>query len=290
MEEKNKSKLNFFKNIWYSIVNFEKYVEFKEETVKKSIKYLVLFTVIGALILAIFPTYSSYKFLSDGVNYIQNNIPEFKYETGILSVEAEEPILIENNFIKYLSNGYNLVIDTNLEDEAKIQEDVEKIEGNKKAILLKDKIITYDNDEKTSEYGYQEVINNFLLYEKTSFNKEDVINYFSTPFYYYYINNFISYVISLIITFLLINLIISVIMFAYCKMSKENINFKEIYSISCHAATLPIIIYLSCMILNYISRVQIKYIDIIYVIITCIYVITVISIIKNNKDNDKNSK
>ena len=76
--DENKTKINFFKKIWYSITNFKKYSELKEEAAKKSLEYLAILTAIIAMVIAIFPTYKSYKFITDGVNYIQNEANKYR--------------------------------------------------------------------------------------------------------------------------------------------------------------------------------------------------------------------
>ena len=191
-----------------------------------------------------------------------------------------KPINIENNFIKYLSNGFNVLIDTNVEDEAKIQEYIENIEGNKKAILLKNKIITIEGEER-KEYQYQGVINSFLRNERTEFNKQDVINYFNTPFYRYYINNTITVFVPIFISFIIINAIVLTIIYLYSKILKMNYKFKEIFNIINYSSTLPIIIYLLNMILYYLTGMQIGIIDEIYLIITLVYSILAIKKINN---------
>lgn len=279
-ENDNKPKINFFKKVWYSIANLKKYSELKQKSPKKSTEYLTTLVVIMAILISIIPTYKSYKFISNGVEYIQDELPNFKYESGILNVESDEAIKLQNDFIKYLSNGYNLLIDTKIENEEIIQYYLENLEGEKKAILLKDKIITIEGEER-KEYQYQGAINSFLRNERTEFNKQDVINYFSTPFYRYYINNCVTFFVSLFITFIIMGTIVTVIIFLYVKVVKKNLKIKEIYSIVCHASTLPIILYTLYMVLNYMLGLQIKFVDEIYIIITLVYSILAIKSINN---------
>ena len=279
-EKENTIKIKFFKKIWYSITNLKKYSELKKEAAKKTFEYIVVFTFLLSLILSIIPTYKSYKFISSGVDYIKNNIPEFEYDAGILNVSSKETINIENSFLQYVSDGYNIAIDTNIEDETKVQEILNNLEGNKKAILLKNKIITLENNSK-AEYEYPGAIKSFLKHEKTKFNKQDVIEYFSTPIYRYYINNTITAFVPIITSFIIINAIALIVIYVYSKISKINYKFKEIFNIINYASTLPIIIYFLNMILYGLTGLQISFIDEIYLIITLGYSILAIKTINN---------
>ena len=154
------------------------------------------------------------------------------------------------------------------------------LEGNKKAILLKNKIITLENNSK-AEYEYPGAIKSFLKHEKTKFNKQDVIEYFSTPIYRYYINNTITAFVPIITSFIIINAIALIVIYVYSKISKINYKFKEIFNIINYASTLPIIIYFLNMILYSLIRLQISFIDEIYLIITLGYSILAIKTINN---------
>lgn len=75
MEEE---KRNFFKDIWTSIRDFEKYEEFAADKISKAIKYLVLLTLIFTLIISLNYTYKFYLTLTDVKQYISQNIEDIK--------------------------------------------------------------------------------------------------------------------------------------------------------------------------------------------------------------------
>lgn len=276
----NNVKINFFKKICYSITNLKKYSELKSEAAKKTVEYIAVFTFLLSLTLSIIPTYKSYKFISSGIEYIKKNIPEFEYEAGNLNLSSKETIYVQNSFLQYVSNGYNIAINTNIENETEIEKILNNLEENKKAILLNNKIITLENNIK-SEYEYPGAIKSFLKYEKTKFNKKDIIEYFSTPIYRYYINNTITAFVPLITSFIIINAVVLILIYVYSKISKLDYKFKEIFNIINYSSTLPIIIYFINMFLYSLTRIQIRFIDEIYLIITLVYSILAIKTINN---------
>ena len=75
MEEE---KRNFFKDIWTSIRDFEKYEEFAADKISKVIKYLVLLTLIFTLIISLNYTYKFYLTLTEVKQYISQNIEDIK--------------------------------------------------------------------------------------------------------------------------------------------------------------------------------------------------------------------
>ena len=75
MEEK---KRNFFKDIWTSIRDFEKYEEFAADKVTDVIKYLLLLTLIFTLIISAIYTYKFHLTITDVKQYISHNIEEIK--------------------------------------------------------------------------------------------------------------------------------------------------------------------------------------------------------------------
>ena len=75
MEEK---KRNFFKDIWTSIRDFEKYEEFAGDRLTKTIKYLILLTLIFVLIISTVYTYKFYITITEVKQYISQNIDDIK--------------------------------------------------------------------------------------------------------------------------------------------------------------------------------------------------------------------
>ena len=93
MEENN---IGFFKKIWTSIKDFEKYEEFAAEKLSQAIKYIILITLIFTTIISLDYTYKFHTLLQDVKNYITTNIQEISLREGQLKISQEEPIIIEN--------------------------------------------------------------------------------------------------------------------------------------------------------------------------------------------------
>ena len=62
--------------------------------------------------------YKTYNIVQKGVNYIQNEFPEFRYEDGKINVEAENEIIIPED----KSILGKIMVDTKTEDEQKINQ------------------------------------------------------------------------------------------------------------------------------------------------------------------------
>lgn len=76
MEEK----MNFFKKVWTSIRDFEKYGEFAAEKLSKAIKYIIIFTLIFTAVISLTYTYKFHTILESAKSYINQNIEELKIE------------------------------------------------------------------------------------------------------------------------------------------------------------------------------------------------------------------
>lgn len=76
MEEKR----GFFKDIWTSIKDFEKYEEFAADKLTAALKYMLLLTIIFAAIITLMYTYKFYIIAKDVKTYIEQNIEELSLE------------------------------------------------------------------------------------------------------------------------------------------------------------------------------------------------------------------
>lgn len=99
-ENKNKkieesTKKGFFKKVFYSITKIEKYPEMAVEGVPKALIYISKLVAIIAIILCIWTMFQANNLLHEGIDYINNNFPDFSYKDGILVVDSKEPIIIE---------------------------------------------------------------------------------------------------------------------------------------------------------------------------------------------------
>ena len=80
MEEKT----NFFKKLWISVRDFEKYEQFAADKVSKAIIYILIFTIAISLTY----TYKFYTIVEGAKDYINENIEDIKLENGKLEVST----------------------------------------------------------------------------------------------------------------------------------------------------------------------------------------------------------
>lgn len=76
MEENN----NFFKKVWTSIRDFEKYEEFAADKAHKCVIYLLILTLIFTFIISLVYTYKIYTSVQYAVKYIDENIEDISYK------------------------------------------------------------------------------------------------------------------------------------------------------------------------------------------------------------------
>ena len=128
--------------------------------------------------------------VNDLAQYINENIPEFSYADGNLSMETEEMISIED--IRY--DGIDEII---IETSANTEEQKNQIRNDNSVIgstifFFKDEIILEvrnDSDDSIKQtYKYNDVIMNYTEESLESFNKSDFIEYLtSEKMYKFYI-------------------------------------------------------------------------------------------------------
>ena len=198
-EEKKQTKTGFFKRVWYSITKIEKYPDMASEGLGRALGYLARITAILTVILCAGMMYKTYNIVQKGVNYIQNEFPEFRYEDGKINVEAENEIIIPED----KSILGKIIVDTKTEDEQKINQYINDITGAEEgAIILKDRIILKNSSVVgTISYTYKESFESFGVSE---FTKQDVINYAnSSKIVTLYVSIFLTIFIYAFIMYLL---------------------------------------------------------------------------------------
>ena len=95
-EEKDEElkKIKFFKRLWFSISKIEKYPDMAAEGLKRALGYLIKIVMLITLVISAGMIYQTHTLIQKGVNYLKNEIPEFAYKDGILSMASENEIKI----------------------------------------------------------------------------------------------------------------------------------------------------------------------------------------------------
>lgn len=274
-------KKGFFKKAKMSIFNIEKYPELAAEGIPRAISYLVKMVAILAVVICIGMMYKASNVINQGIDYIENNFPDFSYQDGILDVKNEEPIIIQEN--EYFGK---LIVDTKTEDSEKINQYTNEItEAVNGIAILKDKIIIKNEAMvETAIYQYNELLGTMGI---TKFEKQDIINFAKgSQMINLYISLFITlFVYTVIIYFLntLINvLLISVFGYFASLFAKVRMRYAAIFNMSVYAITLSMILNIIYVIINIFVNFNIQYFDVMYISVAVIYLFAAIFMIKED--------
>lgn len=290
MEEKKKNKsINFPKKLWYSITKFEQYPTMATEGIWKAIKYLMIMISI----VVIFAIIGSLLKLNESVwnisEYIEQNIPDFTFEENKVSMEIEEPIVI--NDFDYGSVDkivINPIADT---EETKEQSEKEETVAGITIFFFNDEIVLKskidDDNIQTQNYTYNDFIANYTKDEITKFNKNELVNYMRSnqlmPFYSNYaLTLFIYLFITGLVYALLDSLQVAIFGWITAVIAKIKMKFMAIYNMAIYAFTLPMILNIIYMIINYFTDFTIKYFQVAYTTIAYIYLAASIFILKDD--------
>lgn len=271
--------LNFFKKIQISVFKIEKYPEMIVEGFGKAISYISKLIVIIALIISIWTIYQTHEVINQGVEYLKNEFPEFLYSNGILNVDSEDAIFIENDEFG------KIIIDTKVDSEEKINNYINSVnEYGVGALILKDRIILKNlTIHGEISYNYKEALEGANILE---FNKQDVINYVAEG----KINNlYIGLFVTLMLYGFSMNFIntlwyavvISVIGYFTVLMLKMKMRYVAILNISIYALTLSTLLNILYLLINVFVNFNIEYFSVMYITIALIYLLAVIFIIKS---------
>lgn len=286
--EKNKN-INFFKKVWYSITKFEKYPDMAAEGVYKAIKYITILMIVLSIFLTISSLIESKKMVTDLSQYIQDNIPDFSYQDGKVSMDIEQPILLDN--IQYNGIDY-IIINPNLENDT--DKDNYKNENGKigtTVYFFKNQIVLENKNEngekQTQEYTYQDFIQSYTQENITQFNKDELVDYLTSE----KMNSFyIRYAMSIIIYLVLMNIIVglldsvelAVLGWITSLTARIKMRFTAIFNMAIYSLTLSILLNCIYVIINYFTDFTIEYFSIAYITIAYVYLAASIFIIKDD--------
>lgn len=284
--EKNKN-INFFKKVWYSITKFEKYPDMAAEGVYKAIKYITILMIVLSIFLTISSLIESKKMVTDLSQYIQDNIPDFSYQDGKVSMDIEQPILLDN--IQYNGIDY-IIINPNLENDT--DKDNYKNENGKigtTVYFFKNQIVLENKNEngekQTQEYTYQDFIQSYTQENITQFNKEELVDYLrSEKMNLFYIRYSMSIIIYLVLMNIIVGLLdsveLAVLGWITSLTARIKMRFTAIFNMAIYSLTLSILLNCIYVIINYFTDFTIEYFSIAYITIAYVYLAASIFIIK----------
>lgn len=286
--EKNKN-INFFKKVWYSITKFEKYPDMAAEGVYKAIKYITILMIVLSIFLTISSLIESKKMVTDLSQYIQDNIPDFSYQDGKVSMDIEQPILLDN--IQYNGIDY-IIINPNLENDT--DKDNYKNENGKigtTVYFFKNQIVLENKNEngekQAQEYTYQDFIQSYTQENITQFNKDELVDYLrSEKMNLFYIRYSMSIIIYLVLMNIIVGLLdsveLAVLGWITSLTARIKMRFTAIFNMAIYSLTLSILLNCIYVIINYFTDFTIEYFSIAYITIAYVYLAASIFIIKDD--------
>lgn len=281
----NGDKLSFWKKLKVSIFDFEKYQDLAAEKVLRTIGYIAILVLIFTLIVTATYTYKLTMAIASMRQYIDENIETITFENNQLNIipeNHEETTLIENE-----SLGIKVLINTQVEDEEKINESINEISSEENGILiLKDKILiknelmnnpyTYSYETIAKQYNINKIDKqealNLLAYETI---KPLLFSVFGTLFIYFFV---IIYLPSTLIDII----ILSIFGYIVSMISKLRLKYSAIYNIAAYSITLPIILNIIYFIVNSFTGFTIRYFEVMYTTVATIYIATAILLIRSD--------
>lgn len=283
-EEQNEEiiKTNFFKRLWYSISKIEKYPDMAAEGFKRALGYLVKIVMILTLVISAGMIYQTHILIQKGVNYLNNEFPEFTYKDGILSVASETELKINQ---EKLPIG-EVIVDTNTDDEQKVNQYINEVTENEEGVVvLKDKIIVKNSSVVgTINYSYKDTFEQMGI---TEFNKQDVINYangsgmfklYASLFLTIFVYSFIMYFLTTISNVVLL----SIFGFITTLLAKIRMRYVAIFNMSVYAITLSVILNMLYIGINVFVPFSMEYFQVMYVAVAAIYLVAAILILKSD--------
>lgn len=289
MEGNKEQNINFFKKVWYSVTKFDRYPDMATEGIKSAIKYLLIMVAIVTVFLVINSTLQMYKTVDDLATYIENNIPEFSYSNGDITMEIEEPIIISEVQFEGIDRVIVDPFSSTPEEKTKMKEE-NNIDGTtvflfKNQIILKTQLEGKEAIEQP--FTYDDLIKNYTQQNITEFNKAELISYITSE---KMSNFYLSYGISLTMYLALSNILIVFINVGQLTIlgwitsitARVKMNFRALFSMSAYALTLPMILNIAYIIINCFTNFTISYFQVAYITIAYIYLAAAIFILKDD--------
>lgn len=282
-EEKIQTKkMKFFKRLWYSISKIEKYPDMAAEGFKRALGYLVKIVMLLTLVISAGMIYQTNTLVQKGINYLNNEFPEFTYKDGMLSVASETELKINQE--KFPIG--EVIVDTNTEDEQKVNQYINELtENGEGVVVLKDKLIIKNSSVVgTINYSYKDTFEQMGI---TEFNKQDVIDYtnglgmiklYASLFLTIFVYSFIMYFLTTISNVVLL----SIFGFITTLIAKIRMRYVAIFNMSVYAITLSVILNMIYIGVNVFVPFSMEYFQVMYVAVAAIYLVAAILILKSD--------
>lgn len=255
----NEPRLNFFTKVYYSMAGFENYRFFISQKMGRTVVYLLLLSLIIGLIGIIQPMVETNNMIGQVIEGIEDVIPDFTFENGKLDVHAEMPIIIGES-------GSTIIIDTSGATNESI------LDSYDNAILI------LENRMIQKNFANQQVTD-FSMLQGIRLDRDSVKNMLPLIKWFMLIL-FIILPPFIIAGRFLSALLVSIIGIIINSARNTGLPYRDIFSISAYALTLPLII---CTILD-IAGVPFLLSTLVYYLIAAIYTWGAINSIKRHTE------
>lgn len=279
-EKQEKIKIGFFQKVWDSITKIEKYPDMAAQGLGRAFSYIGKVVAILAIVLSLGMVYQTYQILQEGIQYLQNEFPEFTYKEGILDVSSEQRWTISED------NSYigRTIIDTKTEDEQTINQYRNEIQkAGSGMIILKDRVILKNAAVTgTINYNYGEILGQMGM---TEFTKQTVIDYMnSSQVITLYVSIFLTIFIYSFIMYLLTTLsnavFLSVFGYLTTWIARIKMRFVAVFNMSIYALTLSIFLNVLYVAINIFIDFNMEYFQVMYISVAAIYLVAAIFLLK----------
>lgn len=274
-KEPKRIRLNFFKRFKLSIFNIEQYHIIAQESILRSIKYLVILFLIFSIISTITTVLKADEVL-DKVSNELYSLPYFKIENSEFLIESNERKEIENSElinIKFIFDG-NDTSDSYIKNEIKYD--------GMLVIFAKDKIVVQMDNQRNAEFEYttitkqteNKIVDKDMILELIKDRK----NINSAMSMYVFIFIFTLYFIAALFDALCLALLGYIV----SRLIKLPLKFFAVFSMAVSSMTLPIILNLIYIVARILTGFEMQKFQLMYSIVSYIYIIAAILILRSN--------
>jgi len=213
--------MSFFNNIIGSITNFNAYREFSEESPWRALRYFFLIFSLLFIGYAVTLVPVINNFADKLGQEVRENVPDFRIVNGELEFNEKMPFIVkgENNFI--------LIVDTTGElNPAALEQYPNGVFVEKTKAVIKDE-----------QQGLNTV--DFSAFKEMEISRQSVLSFLPT------VKNLMPLILLVIYIFGFLSKTVFILVLALIGLaikSRADLKFGHMWSIACHALTLPLIL------------------------------------------------
>ncbi|MCR5185565.1 MAG: DUF1189 domain-containing protein [Clostridia bacterium] len=279
--EQKLQKMNFFKRLKIAIFHLEKYGEFLLEKWQVAFIYFIILVFIMSVATAGSQIYNICKMIPKGISYIENDLPDFKFENNTL--KFDRPIEAYDEEFKF-----RLFIDTAENQSKSVEQYKDKFREDDSGILLFNDRAFFVVDYGISgmrptefKYGdYEEYISKLNITDKASLKEYIEVVY--VPFAIFSV--FLEIVLINFIGFFVITILMlmATIAFGYIAsfMCGIRMKYKPMFVLAVYSSSLSILLCSVYYVVNTITGFTMNHYDLVYSLISYVYMIAAILMIK----------